>query len=81
MTPYEMMLSESQERMLVVMEKGKEQLAFDILRKWGLEIGEIGRVTDDGMLRLWFHGELVAEVPVTRWSTMRLSTTGLWQRH
>jgi phosphoribosylformylglycinamidine synthase II len=64
MTPYEMMLSESQERMLVVMEKGKEQLAFDILAKWGLQIGEIGRVTDDGMLRLWFHGEQVAEVPV-----------------
>ena len=39
MTPYEMMLSESQERMLVVMEKGKEQLAFDILAKWGLQIG------------------------------------------
>ena len=64
MTPYEMMLSESQERMLVVMEKGKEQVAFDILKKWGLEIGEIGRVTDDGMLRLRFGVEVVAEVPV-----------------
>jgi phosphoribosylformylglycinamidine synthase II len=64
MTPYEMMLSESQERMLVVMEKGKEQLAFDILKKWGLEVAEIGRVTDDGSLRLLFHGEVVADVPV-----------------
>lgn len=64
MTPYEMMLSESQERMLVVMEKGKEQVAFDILDKWGLQIGEIGRVTDDGMLRLYFHDEVVADVPV-----------------
>ncbi len=64
MTPYEMMLSESQERMLVVMEKGKEQVAFDILEKWGLQIGEIGRVTDDGMLRLYFRGEVVADVPV-----------------
>lgn len=64
MTPYEMMLSESQERMLVVMEKGKEQIAFDILKKWDLEIGEIGRVTDDGRLRLFFHGDVVADVPV-----------------
>lgn len=64
MTPYEMMLSESQERMLVVMERGKEQVAFDILKKWGLEVAEIGKVTDDGLLRLFFHGEVVAEVPV-----------------
>lgn len=63
MTPYEMMLSESQERMLVVMERGKEQVAVDILQKWGLQIGEIGRVTDDGMLRLLFQGEVVADVP------------------
>jgi phosphoribosylformylglycinamidine synthase II len=64
MTPYEIMLSESQERMLVVMERGKEHLAFEILRKWGLDAAEVGRVTNDGMLRLWFHGEVVAEVPV-----------------
>jgi phosphoribosylformylglycinamidine synthase II len=65
MTPYEMMLSESQERMLVVMQKGKEQVAIDILNKWGLQIGEIGTVTDDGMLRLRFQGVVVADVPVT----------------
>lgn len=64
MTPYEMMLSESQERMLVVMERGKEQVAFDILKKWGLEVAEIGKVTDDGQLRLYFNGEVVAQVPV-----------------
>lgn len=64
MTPYEMMLSESQERMLVVMEKGREQVAFDILQKWGLQVAEIGKVTDDGKLRLSFHGEVVADVPV-----------------
>lgn len=64
MTPYEMMLSESQERMLVVMERGQEQMAFDILKKWGLEVAEIGKVTDDGLLRLLFDGEVVAEVPV-----------------
>ncbi len=64
MTPYEMMLSESQERMLVVMEKGREELAFSILCKWGLEVAEIGRVTGDGRLRLRFAGEVVADVPV-----------------
>ncbi|MBX6353715.1 MAG: phosphoribosylformylglycinamidine synthase subunit PurL [Thermoflavifilum sp.] len=64
MTPYEIMLSESQERMLVVMERDKAELAFEILHRWGLDAAEIGRVTDDGMLRLWFHGEKVAEVPV-----------------
>lgn len=65
MTPYEMMLSESQERMLVVLERGKEQTAFDIFKKWGLEIAQIGKVTDDGMLRLYFHNELVGEMPVS----------------
>ncbi|QQE78567.1 phosphoribosylformylglycinamidine synthase subunit PurL [Alicyclobacillus sp. SO9] len=64
MTPYEMMLSESQERMLVVMERGQEQTAFDILEKWGLQVAEIGKVTDDGQLRLFWHGEVVADVPV-----------------
>lgn len=64
MTPYEMMLSESQERMLVVMERGQEQLAFDILDKWGLQVAEVGRVTNDGQLRLLFQGEVVADVPV-----------------
>jgi phosphoribosylformylglycinamidine synthase subunit PurL len=65
MTPYEMMLSESQERMLVVLERGKEQTAFDIFKKWGLEIAQIGKVTDDGMLRLYFHNELVGDMPVS----------------
>ncbi|QSO55362.1 phosphoribosylformylglycinamidine synthase subunit PurL [Alicyclobacillus curvatus] len=64
MTPYEMMLSESQERMLVVLQQGRENLAFEILRKWGLEVAEIGKVTDDGNLRLWFNDSVVADVPV-----------------
>ncbi len=64
MTPYEMMLSESQERMLVVLERGKEDLALTTLHKWGLEIAEIGRVTNDGQLRLWFHDTKVGEMPV-----------------
>jgi len=46
MTPYELLLSESQERMLVVMRRGSEQLAYDICTKWELEAAEIGTVTD-----------------------------------
>jgi len=64
MTPYEMMLSESQERMLVVVEKGREEEVKKIFDKWNLHSVVIGRVTDDGMLRLLHKGEVVAEVPV-----------------
>ncbi len=64
MTPYEMMLSESQERMLLVVKKGREQEIIDIFKKYGLEAAAIGRVTDDKMLRLYHKGEVVAEVPV-----------------
>ncbi|MCL6454145.1 MAG: phosphoribosylformylglycinamidine synthase subunit PurL [Alicyclobacillus sp.] len=63
-TPYEMLLSESQERMLVVLERGQEEQAFRILRKWGLEVAEIGRVTDTGRLECRFGDEVVADVPV-----------------
>ncbi|WP_067622635.1 phosphoribosylformylglycinamidine synthase subunit PurL [Alicyclobacillus acidiphilus] len=65
MTPYEMMLSESQERMLVVLERGREDIAFEIFRRYGLEVADVGRVTDDGRLRLCWHGEVVADIPVT----------------
>jgi phosphoribosylformylglycinamidine synthase II len=65
MTPYELMLSESQERMLVVMKKGEEHVAEEIFEKWGLEAVVIGRVTDDGMLRLIEGGETVAEIKVS----------------
>ena len=64
MTPYEMMLSESQERMLLVVEKGREEEILTICRKFGLSAAIIGRVTDDKRLRLRHHGELVADVPV-----------------
>ncbi|QQE74928.1 phosphoribosylformylglycinamidine synthase subunit PurL [Brevibacillus composti] len=64
MSAYEMMLSESQERMLVVVEKGKEAEAIAIFDKWGLASAVVGKVTDDSMLRLIHHGEVVAEVPV-----------------
>lgn len=63
MTPYEIMLSESQERMLLVAERGREREVLDIFAKWGLDAVEIGRVTDDGLLRVRHHGEIVAEIP------------------
>lgn len=64
MTPYEFMLSESQERMLVVPKRGSEEQVAAIFKKWGLEAAVIGRVTDDGMLRVLDDGRVVAEVPV-----------------
>jgi len=63
MTPYEIMLSESQERMLLVADKGREEEVFRVFRKWGLEAVEIGTVTGDGKLRVRHHGEVVAEIP------------------
>ena len=63
MTPYEIMLSESQERMLLVAERGREQEVFHVFRKWGLDAAIIGHVTPDGMLRVRDHGKVVAEIP------------------
>src|SRR5579864_8207395 len=63
MTPYEMMLSESQERMLLVAERGREREVFDVFHKWGLDAVEIGRVTDDGKLRVLNQGRVAAEIP------------------
>ncbi|WP_026673834.1 phosphoribosylformylglycinamidine synthase subunit PurL [Alkalihalobacterium bogoriense] len=64
MTPYEMMLSESQERMLIVVKKGREDEIREIVERWGLACTDIGRVTDDKTLRLLHQGKIVAEVPV-----------------
>src|SRR5271154_369974 len=63
MTPYEIMLSESQERMLLVAERGREHEVFEVFHKWGLDAVEVGRVTDDGKLRILDHGRLAAEIP------------------
>jgi phosphoribosylformylglycinamidine synthase len=63
MTPYEVMLSESQERMLVIVERGREKEVQEIFRKWDLNAVNIGRVTGDGMLRVLDNGVKVAEVP------------------
>ncbi len=63
MTAYEIMLSESQERMLLVAEKSKEKEVFDVFHKWGLDAVTVGRVTADGLLRVRQHGNVVAEIP------------------
>jgi len=63
MTPYEIMLSESQERMLLVAQKGREQEVFRVFEKWGLDAVEIGRVTGDGKMRVLQHGQVVSEIP------------------
>jgi phosphoribosylformylglycinamidine synthase II len=63
MTPYEIMLSESQERMLLVAERGREHEVFEVFHKWGLDAVEVGRVTADGKLRILDYGRLAAEIP------------------
>jgi phosphoribosylformylglycinamidine synthase subunit PurL len=63
MSPYEIMLSESQERMLLVAQKGREHEVFGVFEKWGLDAVEVGKVTTGNVLRVLQHGELVAEIP------------------
>ncbi len=62
MTPYELMLSESQERMLLVAKAGKEARVIEICEKWGIDAAVIGRVTDDGSLRIKEQGSVVADI-------------------
>lgn len=64
MTPYEMMLSESQERMLFVVEPQHEAQAREIFERWGIICAKVGKVTDDGRLRLFHKGEQVGDMPV-----------------
>jgi len=64
MTPYEMMLSESQERMLMVLKPGKEHLAYDIFNKWDLDVAEVGKTTKTGRLVLQHEGEVVCDIPI-----------------
>jgi phosphoribosylformylglycinamidine synthase len=63
MTSYEIMLSESQERMLLVADKGREHEVLDVFAKWGLDASIVGIVTADDTMRVTHHGELVAEIP------------------
>ena len=63
MTPYEIMLSESQERMLIIARRGQEQVVREVFQKWDVPCAEIGRVTDDGMMRVRNNGTIAAEIP------------------
>lgn len=63
MKAWELLLSESQERMLMVVEKGKEQLVIDVFEKWDLPCSHIGEVTGDGLLNFYMHGQLEAVLP------------------
>jgi len=65
MTPYEMMLSESQERMLMVLKPGKEDMAKAIFEKWELDFAVIGTITDTGRMRLFHGGEIVGDLPIS----------------
>jgi phosphoribosylformylglycinamidine synthase len=64
MTPYDFMLSESQERMLICAKKGSEQAIIDIFEKWGLDVAVIGEVTDTARMELVWHGEKCADMPI-----------------
>ena len=64
MTPYEILLSESQERMLIVLQKGREAEVTEVFEKWDLQVAEVGEVTGDGHWRTTWHGVEVAGIPV-----------------
>ena len=64
MTPYEMMLSESQERMLMVLQPGKEHIAIEIFEKWDLDVAEVGKTTDTGRLVLTHKKKTVCDIPI-----------------
>ena len=81
MTSYEIMLSESQERMLLVAERGREHEVIDVFTKWGLDCAEVGIVTADDVMRVSHHGELVAEIPnkaLTDDAPVYHRTVGTW---
>ncbi|MDQ3622736.1 MAG: phosphoribosylformylglycinamidine synthase subunit PurL, partial [Verrucomicrobiota bacterium] len=66
MTPYEIMLSESQERMLIIVRKGSEKTVEDIFEKWDLPYAQVGEVKDDGMMRVLNAGQVAAEIPAKK---------------
>ena len=69
MTPYEMMLSESQERMLIILEDGKEEHARKIFNKWDLDFVVIGKTTNTKNLTLKFHNKVVGEIQIDALAT------------
>jgi phosphoribosylformylglycinamidine synthase subunit PurL len=81
MSPYEIMLSESQERMLMILAPGSEDLARRVFEKWELDFAVIGRVTDAGQLILRMHGEVAADIPVGPLVTEAPLYERPWLRH
>lgn len=69
MTPYEIMLSESQERMLMVIKPECEQMAHDVFKKWELDVATVGTLTDTGRMTLTWHGDVVGDMPIAPIST------------
>jgi phosphoribosylformylglycinamidine synthase II len=66
MTPYETLLSESQERMLIIVRRGEEEKVREIFEKWDLPYAHVGEVTNDGMMRVLDHGKVVVEIPADK---------------
>ena len=69
MTPYEMMLSESQERMLIILEEGKEKHAKEIFDKWDLDFNIIGKTTNTNKLTLKYQNKIKGEIPIDALAT------------
>jgi phosphoribosylformylglycinamidine synthase len=81
MTAYEMMLSESQERMLFILKPGKEQIAFDIFNKWELDVATIGETTESGRMVLAHKGETVCDIPLDPLAEDAPMYERPWSRH
>ncbi len=64
MTPYEIMLSETQERMLMIVKPSKKKITFEIFKKWGLDAQEIGKITDTGNMEIFFEKKIVGKLPI-----------------
>ncbi len=82
MSSYEIMLSESQERMLLVAERGREHEVIEVFSKWGLDCADVGTVTADNVMRVTHHGELVAEIAntaLTDDAPVYHRTVGVWE--
>jgi phosphoribosylformylglycinamidine synthase len=69
MTPYDIMLSESQERMLLIAERGREREVLDVFKKWGLDAVEVGRITAGNRMRILDNGRVAADIPVDALAT------------
>ncbi len=81
MTPYEIMLSESQERMLIILDEKKEKIAEKIFKKWDLDFIVIGKTLKERLLKLKFHNEIVGEIPIDALSSKAPLYNRKWSKH